>query len=72
MALAAAVAWALERLDVLPNPFTPTEEWVIAHPLAVVGGLAALATLAVLTDRPERNDVGEATSRLGSGPRAST
>ncbi|RBY80056.1 HupE/UreJ family protein [Blastococcus sp. TF02-09] len=51
LALAAAVAWALDRLGVLADPLAGAEEAVIAHPWWVVSGLAVVAAACRLADR---------------------
>ena len=50
VALAAATCWVLDRLSVLANPLGGAEAWAIAHPWAVVGGLATLALSVWLAD----------------------
>ena len=52
LALVAASGWALDRLGVLANPLGAVEDAAIAHPLAVVLGLAALAAVAWLASAP--------------------
>lgn len=50
LALVAATGWGLDRLGVLTNPLSVVEDTAIAHPQAVVLGLAALAAAAWLAD----------------------
>ena len=51
IALAAATGWALDRLGLLADPLAGIEEAVIAHPEAVVAGLAVVAVCCRLADR---------------------
>jgi hypothetical protein len=51
LALAAATGWALDRLDVVNNPFAAAEDAAIDHPWTVAVGLAAAAAALWLADR---------------------
>ena len=50
LALAAATAWALDRLGVLANPLAGIEDFAITHPNAIVVGRGASAFAAWLVD----------------------
>ncbi|WP_435742074.1 HupE/UreJ family protein [Nocardioides sp. SYSU DS0663] len=64
VALAAAVGWVVDRLGLRANPLGALEDAAIAHPGAVVGGLALLALTAWLVDRrPPRSGLGRAALR---------
>ncbi len=54
LALVAATAWGLERLDVLDNPLAGAEEWIVGNPLVVAAALALAAGVAWFAlDSPE-------------------
>lgn len=55
-ALAAASAWALERLDVVANPLGPVEDAAIGHPWRVVATLAVIAIAAAAHQRRTQPD----------------
>ena len=52
--LAAATAWALDRLGALDNPFGVVEDAAVAHLSSIAMLLAGLAILAPLLERPPR------------------
>ena len=66
LALVAAVGWGLDRVGVQANPLAVVEDAAIAHPLAVVLGLVALAAAAWLADATARSP------RAGTGSRAAS
>lgn len=54
VALAAATAWALDRLGLVADPLAGAEDSAITHPWWVVAGLALLSATAWGTDRCRR------------------
>ncbi len=52
IALAAAIGWLVDRTGLAGNPFAGVEAQVVAHPLLVAVGIAAVAAVIRLVDRP--------------------
>ncbi len=53
VALLVALGWVVERVSSWTSPFSPAEDWAVAHPFEVVGTLALGALVAALLDRSQ-------------------